>query len=194
MERLGFEPEVVVSDIPEQIRDGESAADYTDRLARQKAADVVSKLAGETGYSNWLLAADTVVTLDDALLEKPRDEAEAVDMLEKLSGSRHKVITSFCWMSRGSDARSVRRVETFVDFRQLERETVERYAATGEPLDKAGGYGIQDIGSAFVREVEGSYFAVVGLPVCEVVEELEALGGLSEYPFLPLAEGRADAT
>lgn len=182
MQRLGFEPIVEVSEIPEQREQGESPSGYTARLAREKARDVAGRLEG-TDAPGWILAADTIVAHEGDVLEKPGGRTEAIDMLERLSGTRHEVITSFAWLDRRQGTLVSRDVNAMVDFRDIDRATIERYVDTGEPFDKAGGYGIQDLASAFVRSLDGSYFAVVGLPVCEVVETLEAQGGLVEFPF-----------
>ena len=185
MRRVGFDPVVMAGSVDEEARDDETPQAYTERLAAEKADYVVSMCAGEDrgNLPMWVLAADTVVVLDDSILEKPGSESEAVEMLMRLSGRWHTVVTSFCWRHRSDERMSVRTVSSRVYFRKLREETIARYVATGEPMDKAGAYGIQDIGATLVREVQGSYFTVVGLPVCEVVEELESLGGLREYPF-----------
>lgn len=182
MQRLGFEPVVEVSAIPEQREPGESPSGYTRRLAHQKARDVADRLEG-SDKPGWILAADTIVAYEGDVLEKPGDRDEAIEMLERLSGTRHEVITSFAWLERHRGDIVSRDVNALVDFRAIGRDTIERYVDTGEPFDKAGGYGIQDLASAFVRSLEGSYFAVVGLPVCEVVETLQEQGGLIEFPF-----------
>lgn len=189
-ERIGLSPRVKVSDIPEEIRDGESPRDYTRRLARQKAEDVAQKLARESDWPSLVLAADTIVILDDEILEKPADRAEAFEMLRRMAGRWHVVQTSFCWLDRTSEVSPhVGTLSTDVRLRDLPDPFIDSYVATGEPLDKAGAYGIQDLGSLLVRELEGSYFNVVGLPVCEVVEALEELGRLEVHPML---DGRPD--
>jgi septum formation protein len=190
MLNLGFVPEVIVSHIPEQRQPDESPIDYTRRLALAKAEDVRDKLGADAKQASagWILAADTIVVLDGEVLEKPDDAAHAREMLQRMSGREHVVVTSFCWLERTADpskeARSsVCSVDADVEFRELSDQMISRYIATGEPFDKAGSYGIQHFGSAFVRRIEGSYFAIVGLPVCEVVEELEKLGGIAGFPF-----------
>lgn len=183
MQNLGFVPEVIVSDVPETRSVGESPTDYTRRLALAKAEDVRGKCAGDDGLPDWILAADTIVIVDGDVLEKPADADEACRMLGRLSASAHIVETSFCWLQRSTGRSAVRSVDAHVEFRELSDAMIERYVATGEPSDKAGAYGIQDVGSALVRRIEGSYFTIVGLPVCEVIEELERLGGLDEFPF-----------
>lgn len=184
VEQVGFEPRVVVSEIPEERAADETPRQYTRRLAHAKAEDVAGRLDGESRTPDWMLAADTVVVHEGDVLEKPEDTSEAKRMIARLSGTEHRVDTSFCWWQRSTGDSAVRTVSARVALRALDEDTIARYVATGEPFDKAGGYGVQDIASAFVRSIEGSYFTVVGLPICEVVEQLDAMGGLAGFPFL----------
>ena len=195
---IGFEPVIRVSSIPEQIGPGESPTAYARRLAAEKARHVASKLEGDRRLPGWILSADTIVVHDDEVLEKPKDEDDARSMLRRLSGERHEVITAFCWLWRAPKGSGEKRVEEVVDvsssvwLRELSDEMIDRYVATGEPMDKAGSYGIQDVGGVLVRRNEGSYFCIVGLPVCEVVETLQNLGGLEGYPFVDDEGGRGE--
>lgn len=188
--RIGFDPVVRVSDIPEVRDSKESPREYARRLAAQKASAVADSVRGDEDLPGWILSADTIVVHDHQVLEKPADADEARQMLRQISGERHQVITAFCWMWRAPNQSDEKRIQTVVDvsaevwLRELTDETIARYVATGEPMDKAGSYGIQDVGGALVRRLDGSYFAIVGLPVCEVVETLEELGGLVDYPFV----------
>lgn len=122
-----------------------------------------------------MIAADTVVVLDDVILGKPSDAADARSMLTQLAGRSHRVLTGFCVLSEATEHVEV--VTTTVRFRPLAAEVIDRYVATGEPLDKAGAYGIQAGGGALVTEIEGSYSNVVGLPLVETLDALAALGG-----------------
>lgn len=183
LEHVGFEPVVHRSDVPETPEPGEAPDAYTARLARQKASDVAARL--DDAAPRFVLAADTVVVFEDDILEKPSSDDHAVSMLTSLSDAWHTVVTSFCWLDRQSDSVGARTVATDVQFRPVTEEWIRRYVATGEPMDKAGAYGIQDIGGALVRQVRGSYSAVVGLPVCQVIETLESMGGLHDFPFEP---------
>jgi septum formation protein len=185
LEDLGFHPVVHVSEVPEHPESGESPRAYTERLAELKARDVAGRLSGSSRAPDWIVAADTIVVHEDEILEKPGGAAEAREMLARLSGTTHEVLTSFCLLERHDERGVVRTVRTEVDFRELGDETIERYIATGEPMDKAGGYGIQDLGGALVREIRGSFYAVVGLPIGEVVELLVALGAIEGFPFAP---------
>jgi len=189
-ERIGFDPQVRVSEIPEERGTGETGIAYTARLAAEKAADVAHRISDEEEPPDWMLAADTVVTLDDDVLEKPDDEREAEKMVRAMAGRWHAVCTSFCWKHRRTRDQFVETVSTNVRLRDLSDELIERYVATEEPMDKAGGYGIQDYGSLLVRELRGSYFNVVGLPLCEVVEALENMGMLDIHPLLSPEDDR----
>lgn len=181
---IGLEPIVIKSDAEEVRAAGESALDYTIRLARDKALAVSDAVASRDDLPDWILAADTIVVLDGDILEKPADRDDAIEMLRALSGSTHEVITSYCWLRRGQEP-IARAVTTEVIFRELDLTTIERYVDTGEPMDKAGAYGIQGLGGVFVESIKGSFTAVVGLPIAAVVDTLRAAGGLSDFPFLP---------
>lgn len=144
------------------------------RLARAKAKAVAESL----GEASVVLGADTIVVLDGEVLGKPEDEADATDMLLRLSGREHEVITCVA-VTRAPEAETwaVRTVRTRVAFRELTPTAIARYIATGEPLDKAGSYGIQGLGGQFVERTEGSFTNVVGLPVVEALECIARLGG-----------------
>lgn len=180
LEGLGFELTVLPANIPEVPLPGEDGVAYTRRLAAEKARITVPKLTAD----QWVLAADTTVVCDGVLLEKPTDVDDAMRMLRMLRGRWHEVTTSFCWLHR--DGRSVvRDVTTRVKFLDLPDDVLARYVATGEPMDKAGAYGIQGLGSTLCERIEGSYTCVVGLPVAAVVAALIDVGGLTEFPFSP---------
>jgi septum formation protein len=137
-------------------------------MAREKAGAVTP----EPGQ--WVLAADTVVHLDSEVLGKPVDRRDARRMLAALSGGWHRVTTGFCARRDGGEVSDT--VTTRVRFRSLSAQLIASYVATQEPMDKAGAYGIQGLGSALVSEIVGSYTNVVGLPLAEVVEALALLG------------------
>lgn len=122
-----------------------------------------------------ILAADTVVALYSRILGKPADTAEAIAMLSDLSGRTHEVLSGFCLL-KGEKVIHQAVVRSRVEFRSLGRREVEAYAATGSPLDKAGAYGIQDLGGGLVKSIKGSYTNVVGLPLAEVIEVLAQVG------------------
>ncbi len=131
---------------------------YGEALALVKAQAVASSLPGRL-----VLGADTVVILGDEILEKPVDEADAVRILARLAGQRHVVITAIALL--GGRAPWLGHERTTVEFLPLDEATIRRYVATGEPMDKAGAYGIQGFGAMMVRAVEGCYFNVMGLPL-----------------------------
>ena len=159
-------------DIDETPVPGEAAAGYVQRLAREKALAAQARL--DRSQSFCVLGADTTVVLDGRILGKPADRAEGLAMLAALSGKTHQVLTA---VALAADERcEVRLVESRVTFRAISCEEAERYWASGEPADKAGGYAIQGLGAVFVRELQGSYSAVVGLPLCETAELLSAFG------------------
>ena len=161
---------VKVADVWEEILGGEKPRDYVRRLAQQKAG-AVSAPDGEI-----ILAADTVVVLDEHILEKPADAADARRMLGMLSGREHEVITGICLKHSGGAV--VDTETTRVRFVPLSDEEIAGYVATSEPMDKAGAYAIQGRASRFIDRIEGCYFNVVGLPVALVCQHLKALGRL----------------
>jgi septum formation protein len=158
---------VRAADIPEERQPGESPTDYVRRLAEQKAF-AVRLLPGEV-----VLGADTTVVIDDQVLEKPRDAADALRMLALLAGREHAVITGICL--RTETRKIVDVAITRVRFVPLTPEEMQAYAASGEPVDKAGGYAIQGLASKFIDRIEGDYFNVVGLPVALVYGLLRKL-------------------
>ncbi len=131
-------------------------------------ADSVSRL--HPGL--WILGADTIVVLDGGIFGKPSNAAEAVRMLALLSGRAHEVITGICLVRPGGKLSRSGSVTTLVRFKNLSIKEIEAYVRTGEPMDKAGAYGIQGRGAFLVRSVEGSYTNVVGLPLCETLDWL----------------------
>ena len=174
LERTSLVFEVQVMSIDETPRPDELPLDLAQRLARAKA-EVVAR---EQNKSCLVLGADTIVVIEQQILGKPKDAEDAARMLRLLSGKCHEVITAFA-ITRAPDAElwATRSVHTKVHFRKLTDQVIERYIATGEPMDKAGGYGIQGLGVQLVERSEGSFSNVVGLPVVEVLECLARMGG-----------------
>lgn len=146
---------------------GEGPKDYVLRLAGEKSRAGLAIVRG--GADQWSLGADTIVVAEGNILEKPRDFADFTRMMHLLSGREHSVFTAICLAGSSENYRQV--VETRVQFKHLSPALIERYWNTGEPADKAGGYGIQGMGALLVEAIHGSYSNVVGLP-------LEALAGL----------------
>ncbi len=161
---------VQVAAVPEVPRPGEAPLDYARRLARDKAVAVRAR----AGADDLVLGADTIVVVDDHLLEKPADEADAARMLRLLSGRTHRVTTGVCLLGEGFE--DVRAETTEVTFDRLTKEEIAFYAAHGEPMDKAGAYAIQGIASRWIRRLDGCYFNVMGLPVPLVYRMLKESG------------------
>jgi len=149
----------------------ESPEAYVERVAREKALAGLASLGDQDGC---VLGADTSVVLDQHILGKPVDRADGLAMLAALSGRTHRVMTAVALASR--TACDVRVVISEVSFRIIEQAEAERYWASGEPADKAGGYAIQGWGAVFVSQLHGSYSAVVGLPLCETAQLVDAFG------------------
>lgn len=163
---MGVPFEVILTDTEEQRQEGESAEAYVRRLAQDKAKAGVA-LAPQA----WpVLGADTIVVLNGRVLEKPQDETHAAQMLAALSGKQHQVMTAVAIADRHDVLCQL--VVTDVTFRNLSQQDICDYIATGEPMDKAGAYGIQGKGGCFVRTITGSYHAVMGLPLVETHELL----------------------
>jgi septum formation protein len=176
LERVGLALEVVPADIDETLRTDEEPTAYARRLAAAKARAVAERLAVQ---DRPVLAADTIVVVDDGgppVLGKPSGPDDARVMLTRLAGRTHEVVTAYHILYKGGERG--RAVETEVTFRSLSPAELEGYVGSREWEGKAGGYAIQGVAAAFVRKVHGSYTNVVGLPVCEVIEDLDALGAL----------------
>ncbi|NHV10385.1 septum formation inhibitor Maf [Cronobacter turicensis] len=171
---LGVTFERLVPGVEEQRAPQEAPQDYVTRLARDKARAGVALAARDLP----VLGADTIVVLDGDVLEKPRDADHAAEMLRRLSGQTHEVMTAVAL----ADKQRVRErlVITRVTFRALTAQDIAAYVESGEPMDKAGAYGIQGLGGCFVRHIEGSYHAVVGLPLVETWELLSEFNSLRE--------------
>lgn len=175
LRQAGIEPEVRAADIDETPQPGEDPIDYARRMSAEKAAAVVAA----TGAARPIVAADTIVVVPDGeprILGKPASPDEARVMLTRLAGRTHEVVTAYTLLYKGSERG--RAVQTAVTFRALSPAELEGYVGSREWEGKAGGYAVQGLAAAFVRSVRGSYTNVVGLPLCEVLEDLDALGAL----------------
>lgn len=161
----GIEYEVVVSQCEETLPDGITPDKAVEELARQKAEDVFCR-----HDDAMIIAADTVVALGNTILGKPKDEDDAFNMLSSLSGRRHTVYTGVCIKTK--DKTDIFYVATDVEFYELSEKEIKDYIATGEPMDKAGAYGIQGKGFVLVKGIHGDYFNVVGLPLSETVRHI----------------------
>ncbi|EMH4163505.1 septum formation inhibitor Maf [Pluralibacter gergoviae] len=172
--QLGIRFERLVPGIEEQRQPQETAPHYVTRLAREKAQAGVALAARDLP----VLGADTIVVLNGQVLEKPKDKEQAAVMLRQLSGQTHQVLTAVALADRTQTIDC--QVMTEVTFRVLSEEDIADYVASGEPMDKAGAYGIQGLGGCFVRKINGSYHAVVGLPLVETYELLGNFNALRE--------------
>lgn len=168
--QIGIAYEVIPSEADETVNE-KNPARVVEILSERKAVEVAERLEGE----NYLvLGADTVVALDDRILGKPADEEDAFRMLESLQGRIHQVYTGVALVCRenGSLIRQVFHVKTDVEVVPMTEGQIREYICTGDPMDKAGAYGIQGGFAAYIRGISGDYYNVVGLPVCEVAQRL----------------------
>jgi nucleoside triphosphate pyrophosphatase len=172
LERAGFRFELAVPDVDESPRPGESPESLARRLALAKARAAAPRVAREA----CVLAADTIVAIDGEVLGKPRDRAEAVEMLLRLAGRTHRVLTGFALVVTALAHEESAVEESAVRMRAVARAEAERYAASGEPLDKAGAYAAQGEGGRFVAEIAGSRANVIGLPLEALAPRLALLG------------------
>ena len=173
--QIGVPFQVVSASIDETPLSDECPAAYVERLARAKARAGREHLLGASVSAPFcVLGADTAVVLDDQILGKPVDEADALSMLMALSGREHEVLTAIAILA--AERCETRVVRSRVSFRTISQQEAGQYWASGEPQDKAGGYAIQGLAAVFVAGLNGSYSGVVGLPVCETAELLGQFG------------------
>jgi len=202
LEKLGFTVRVVQGGADETQLPGEMPEDYAKRVARAKVLGAVKRLQA-TLYTTdiearrqisqgtpraddpvrWVVGADTVVVVDDVIFSKPVDLQEAREMLVRLSGREHLVITGFCLFDLKRNREGLQAVTTAVKFKELTRSEIDQYVSVGESMDKAGGYAVQGVGSYLVEYLRGSYTNVVGLPLCQVVEMMEEMGARDVLPW-----------
>jgi septum formation protein len=174
LKQVGLDFEVIPSRVIEDFSQAESPQEHVIRLAEVKARDV----AGEYP-DRWVIAADTIVYINGTILGKPKSREEAMEMLRRLSGQEHWVLTGFsvCHLGKGKGDKEA--VETAVKVKGLTPVEMEWYVQTEEPFGKAGGYAIQGIGSFMIESIRGSYTNVVGLPLCELIQMLNRLGAIT---------------
>lgn len=171
LERMGIQDfETISPNVDERAFHGLPPEELVRRLSAEKAAAV----AGKVGKDAVVIAADTVVALEGAVLGKPADELDAFKMLSALSGVRHQVYTGVT-VCRGGEKQTAHEV-TDVTFRELSEREIEDYISTGEPMDKAGAYGIQGYGALLIQGISGDYYNVMGLPVCRLSGMLSRFG------------------
>ncbi|MEQ5126222.1 Maf family protein [Providencia zhijiangensis] len=176
---LGYSFEILRPEVEEKWQEGESPQVYVQRLARDKSRAGVAIAPAD----HPVLGADTIVVLDGKILEKPRDAAHAQQILSDLSGKTHQVMTAIAVSNSHETLTSL--ITTDVTFRELSLLEIQDYIQSGEPMDKAGAYGIQGLGGRFIRCINGSYHAVVGLPLVETEELIQR--------FLALGDGKGNS-
>ena len=181
---VGIAHEVRPADIDETYLAGEEPGPHAERLARGKVAEVSRSVPDAL-----VIGSDTIVVVDGDVLGKPRDEAHAFEMLTRLSGRSHTVITAIAVEWRGVVRSAI--VEVGVTFHPLTAEQIRAYIATREPMDKAGAYGIQGYGATIVERVDGDYFAVMGLPLQRLVRLMGELGVEYQFGELSIVEGQS---
>ena len=170
LEAHGLRPVVKPADIDEILQPGEKANTYVTRLAREKAQTVLEQIT--VNGVDLILAADTTVAYQNHILEKPKDREDAYRMLSLLSGKSHEVYTGFALVFLPEQRWWVDYVTTHITFHKLTEEQIQEYIDSGDPFDKAGGYGIQQVRESFVKEIKGSYYNVMGLPIEEILKQL----------------------
>ncbi|TDX49016.1 Maf family protein [Orenia marismortui] len=168
LEQIGIDFKVTVSDVDESKIKEKDCRTLVKKLSYLKAKNVSKKTTGV------IIAADTIVNLNGRILGKPKNYDEAYQMLSDLSGNKHQVVTGITIIDGDNVLTDYK--ETTITFRELEEKEIEAYIATGSPMDKAGGYGIQDQGAIFVEEINGCFYNVMGLSLVKLVEMLKKLG------------------
>jgi septum formation protein len=181
LEQLGVRFSLLPSHIDEPPPDGEAPEAYTRALAERKARASAALLTGEQRGA-FVLGADTIVVIDERVLNKPEDDLEAQRMLLALQGRTHVVITAVCLCGPEAGFARTIAVSSRVTFRALDAAAAARYVASGEGRDKAGSYAVQGLGAGLVRAIDGSYSNVVGLPACETLDLLLDAGVLQAWP------------
>jgi septum formation protein len=176
LETLGIDHVVVVAPVDEATRPGEDVDQYLCRIVKAKLGAVCSSAHPSFSGAVAVLVADTTVVLDDSMLAKPESVDHAREMIRALSGRAHEVKTAFAIGSPEGKLLHEEIVVATVVMRTIDVDEIEAYAASGEGMDKAGGYAVQGRASAFVSRIEGSFSCVVGLPACELTVALRSLG------------------
>jgi septum formation protein len=171
---MGLTFDSITSHVDETFFEGEDPKGHVLRLSAEKARSV-----SQSHPAAWVMGADTIVVIEGEVLGKPRTADEARGMLSKLSGQRHTVFTGFTIIKKNEDILVSGIADSSVLFRTIEEDEMAWYIASEEPYDKAGGYAVQGMGAFFIRDIQGSYTNVMGLPLCEVVDVLKQIGALT---------------
>lgn len=166
----GLKFKTIPAHVNETAGEGEKPQKHVQRLSADKAFAVARKHP----YS-WVLGADTIVVIDGLILGKPKNKAQARQMLTRLSGREHKVFTGFTVVHLASGLEKTKAVQSAVKFKAITPDEMEWYVSSSEPYDKAGAYAMQGRGAYFIEKIRGSYTNVIGLPLCEVLEEMKTL-------------------
>lgn len=170
---IGLQFDVIPGDVNEDFLNDELPVDYVSRMSREKSDAIAQKVPDA-----WVLGADTIVIIDGEVLGKPLTREDARNMLIKLSGREHCVITGFTIVKKSAHTTMTNVVESRVVFKTIEADELEWYIDSPEPYDKAGAYAVQGMAGYFVKEIHGSYTNVVGLPLTEVVTALKEVGAV----------------
>ncbi|ACL76893.1 Maf family protein [Ruminiclostridium cellulolyticum] len=171
LEQIKLPFEIIPSDIEENISElSGTPAKKAEQLSYQKARDVADKV-----QKGLILGADTIVVIDDEILGKPKDSEDAYNMLKKLSGKEHEVITGICLLDLDNKIELIQHETTFVKFIELDDEKIKAYIKSGEAFGKAGSYAAQGVGAIFVKGIKGCYSNIVGLPLNRLGNMLEKL-------------------
>ncbi|ARG98829.1 septum formation protein Maf [Legionella micdadei] len=168
----GLDAVVKPANIDEIKQEGEDAKAYVTRLAKEKAQTILLQVVGDT--ADLILAADTTVYYQSHILEKPCDPEDAYRMLSMLSGNSHEVYTGYALIFLPEKRWWIDCVTTTITFHSLTEQQIQNYIDSGDPFDKAGGYGIQNVYETFIKEIEGSYYNVMGLPIEEILKKINA--------------------
>lgn len=171
LKQIGLDFEVIVSSFEEKIDKNLKPGELAEKFSLEKAKDVAKRQKNAI-----IIAADTFVVLGNEILGKPKTKELAKKMLEKLSGKAHLVITGFTIIDTKSGKTVTKSVESKLFMKKLTKEEIDTYVNTGEPLDKAGAYAVQEKGGLFIKKIEGDFFNVVGLPIFAVTWELKKFG------------------
>ncbi|MEN6373469.1 MAG: Maf family protein [Smithella sp.] len=171
---VGLKFKILPAHVNEDYINGETPRQHVRRLAQDKARALALKYPDA-----WVLGADTIVVIDNLILGKPKNKTQARQMLERLSGREHKVFTGFTLTCMASKTIKTTVVQSAVKFKPISTAEMEWYISCDEPYDKAGGYAVQGKGAYFIKAIRGSYTNVIGLPLCEVLEELKKLNAIN---------------
>lgn len=174
LQSAGLKFKIIPAHVNEDYLRGESPSKHVRRLSRDKAMAIARQ-----HQHSWVLGADTIVVIDGMILGKPQNKTQARNMLKKLSGREHAVFTGFSIIHSGKAICRTNVVQSAVWFKAIRREEMNWYINCSEPYDKAGGYAVQGKGACFIKSIRGSYTNVIGLPLCEVLEEFNKLQAIT---------------